>query len=97
PTYGGFQFAWAGGSKTRFEMQMYHYGINTYTLLDTPAGYALGTWYHYVVTYDTSSNATIYINGQPMASAKLPYVADTWSPLTIGNGKWNGLVAQRAV
>jgi len=97
PTYGGFQFGWAGGSQTRFELQLYHYGINAYTTLDTPAGYALGTWYHYVVTYDAASNATIYVNGQPVAGGKLSYEADTWSPLTIGNGKWNGLAAQRGV
>ncbi len=96
-TYGGFQFGWAGGNQTRFDLQMYHHGINAFTSMDTPAGYALGAWYHYVATFDASSNATIYVNGQPVASASLAYVADTWSPLTIGNGKWNGLAAQRAV
>ncbi len=96
-TYGGFQFGWAGGNQTSFEMQLYHHGINSYTDLSTPSGYALGAWYHYVVTYDTSGNTTIYINGQSVASANMSYVADTWSPLTIGNGKWNGLSGQRAV
>lgn len=96
-TYGGFQFGWAGGNQTRFELQLYHHGINAFSAVDTPAGYALGTWYHYVATYDTSSTATIYVNGLKVASTNLSYVADTWSPLTIGNGKWNGLAAQRAV
>ncbi|EEF59578.1 LamG-like jellyroll fold domain-containing protein [Pedosphaera parvula] len=97
PTYGGFQFGWAGGNKTRFESQLYHYGINASSLFDTPTGYSVNTWCHYVFTYDTSSTATMYVNGQAMASATLSYVADNWSPLTIGNGKWNGLGAQRAV
>jgi hypothetical protein len=96
-TYGGFQFGWADGSQTRFGLQMYHYGINAYTSLDTPSGYVVGTWYHYVATFDTSSNATIYVNGTAVASGVLSYQADTWSPLTIGNGKWNGLSASRAV
>ena len=96
-TYGGFQFGWASGNQTRFELQLYHHGINAYSAVDTPTGYALNTWYHYVATYDTSSNVTIYINGSLVATGMLAYVADTWSPLTIGNGKWNGLAAQRAV
>lgn len=96
-TYGGFQFGWAGGNQTRFELQLYHHGINAYSALDTPTGYAVGTWYHYVATYDASSIATIYINGISVASGTLAYAADTWSPFTIGNGKWNGLAAPRAV
>jgi autotransporter-associated beta strand protein len=97
PTYGGFQFAWAGNNKSWFETQLYHYGINASTTFDTPTGYADNTWYHYVFTYDTSSNAAIYINGQVMATNHLAYQADTWSPFTIGNGKWNGLAGTRAV
>ena len=96
-TYGGFQFGWAGGNQTRFELQLYKHGINSFSAVDTPAGYSVGTWYHYVATYDTASNATIYINGVQAATAVLAYVADSWSPLTIGNGKWNGLSAQRGV
>ncbi|HEV2328237.1 MAG TPA: LamG domain-containing protein, partial [Verrucomicrobiae bacterium] len=97
PTYGGFQFGWAGGNQTRFELQLYHYGINAFAAIDTPSGYTVGNWYHYVATYDTASNATIYINGINAASGKLAYVPDTWSPLTIGNGKWNGATAARGV
>jgi autotransporter-associated beta strand protein len=97
PTYGGFQLGWAGGNQTRFELQLYHYGINAFATIDTPSGYALGSWYHYMATYDTASNAVIYINGTAVVSNKLAYVADTWSPLTIGNGKWNGITAARGV
>lgn len=96
-TYGGFQFGWAGGSQTRFETQVYHHGINSYTIFDTPNGYPLTNWYHYVLTYDTSGNATMYVNGQSMATANLTYQADSWSPFTIANGKWSGLNATRAV
>ena len=32
-----------------------------------------------------------------VATGTLGYVADNWSPLTIGNGKWNGTNANRAV
>jgi autotransporter-associated beta strand protein len=96
-SYGGFQFGWAGGNQTRFELQLYHQGINAFSSLDTASGYALGTWYHFVATYDTLSNATIYINGASVASGKLGYVPDSWSPLTIGNGKWNGTNANRGV
>lgn len=97
PTYGGFQFGWAGGNETRFELQLYHYGINAYSTVDTPTGYTVGNWYHFVATYDASSNATLYINGVAVVTNKLAYEADTWSPLTIGNGKWNGLSAARGV
>ncbi len=96
-TYGGFQFGWAGGNQTRFELQLYKHGINSFAAVDTPAGYSVGTWYHCVATYDASSNATVYINGAQAATGVLAYVADSWSPLTIGNGKWNGLSAQRGV
>ncbi|HEX3628381.1 MAG TPA: LamG-like jellyroll fold domain-containing protein [Verrucomicrobiae bacterium] len=95
PTYGGFQFGWAGGSQTRFELQLYHYGINAFSAIDTPSGYAVDNWYHYVATYDSASNAVIYVNGIPEASGRLAYIPDTWSPLTIGNGKWTGLTAAR--
>ena len=97
PTYGGFQFGWAGSSQPDFQLQLYHYGINAYTALTTPATYSVGTWYHYVATFNTDSNATIYVNGVAVASNKMAYAADTWSPLTIGNGKWNGLGAARGV
>ncbi len=96
-TYGGFQFGWAGGNQTRFELQLYHHGINAFSSIDTPSGYAIGNWYHYVATYDTQSNATIYVNGVSVATGKIAYVPDTWSPLTIGNGKWNGLTGARGV
>lgn len=96
-TYGGFQFGWAGGNQTRFELQLYHHGLNAYTALDTPSIFPVGSWYHYVATYDASSNAVIYINGVPVATNKMAYVADSWSPFMIGNGKWNGLNAPRAV
>lgn len=96
-TYGGFQFGWAGGGQTRFELQLYKHGINSFSAIDTPSGYTVDDWYHYVATYDASSNAEIYINGILAASNKLAYVPDSWSPLTIGNGKWNGLSAARAV
>ena len=56
-TYGGFQFGWAGGNLTRFELQLYKHGINSFSAVDTPAGYSVGTWYHFVATYDTSSNS----------------------------------------
>ena len=79
------------------ELQLYKHGINSFSAVDTPAGYSTGTWYHYIATYDAASNATIYINGSQAATAVLAYVADNWSPLTIGNGKWNGLVGQRGV
>jgi autotransporter-associated beta strand protein len=97
PTYGGFQFGWAGSSQPSFQLQLYHYGINAYTALNTPATYSVSAWYHYVATFDTGSNATIYVNGVAIVSNKLTYAADTWSPLTIGNGKWSGLSAARGV
>ncbi|HEV2455085.1 MAG TPA: LamG domain-containing protein, partial [Verrucomicrobiae bacterium] len=97
PTYGGFQFGWAGGNQTRFELQLYSYGINKFAAIDTPSGYATGNWYHYVATYDTASNAVIYINDVLAAAGKLAFVPDTWSPLTIGNGKWTGISAARGV
>ena len=97
PTYGGFQFAWAGGNKTLFESQLYHSGLNASTSFDSPTGYAVNNWYHYVLVYNSSSIATMYVNGQVVASASLAYVADSWSPFTIANGKWNGLAAPRAI
>lgn len=97
PTYGGFQFAWAAGNTSHFETLLYHYGINSSTVLNTPTGDTTNTWYHYVFTYDTFSNAVIYLNGSSVASTNMAYLADSWSPLTIGNGKWSGLAGQRGV
>ena len=95
PTYGGFQCGWGNGN--HFALQLYSYGINAFSSINTASIYAIGTWYHFVATYDTASNATIYINGIAVASGKLAYFPDTWSPLTIGNGKWTGLNADRGV
>lgn len=39
----------------------------------------------------------MYLNGQPIITANMSDVADSWPPFTIGNGKWNVLTAPRTV
>ncbi len=53
-------------------------------------------WYHCVVTYN-GTNALMYINGTPRFSTNFVMGIDTWSPLTIGTGRWQGYAPTRGL
>lgn len=51
-------------------------------------------WYHCVVTYD-GATAKMYLNGALQFSTNFTMGVDTWSPLTIGAGRWQGFAPTR--
>lgn len=53
-------------------------------------------WYHCVVTYD-GTNAIMYLNGAMAFSTNFTMGVDTWSPLTIGAGRWQGYAPTRGL
>lgn len=53
-------------------------------------------WYHCVVTYD-GTNAIMYLNGSMAFSTNFTMGVDTWSPLTIGAGRWQGYAPTRGL
>ncbi len=88
--FGGFQMgqgALSGGN----EFQMNYYtgdGSSQNEEQETSLLYTVGQWYDYAVTYD-GTNSTLYVNGKNIYSATSGNAPDTWSPLTIGAGKWD--------
>jgi hypothetical protein len=90
--FGGIRMSY-GGSSSGANLQAYAYtgaGV-TYTSFGTPANtLPVGLWHHCVLTYD-GATAVLYVDGQPQATyTALAMVPDTWSPLTIGDGRWQG-------
>jgi hypothetical protein len=46
-------------------------------------------WHHCAMTYD-GTNVLLYVDGQLQGRGTTPMALDSWSPLTIGNGRWQG-------
>jgi hypothetical protein len=94
---GGIRMSW-GGAASGASLQLYVFNGSGLTRpsIGTPANsLSLGQWYHCVATFD-GTNATLYVNGAQEASGTLTMALDTWSPLTIGAGFWQGTKPQRA-
>lgn len=53
-------------------------------------------WYHCVVTYD-GVEAMMYVDGALRFSTNITMNIDTWSPLTIGTGRWQGYAPTRGL
>jgi hypothetical protein len=63
---------------------------NSSTNIQTaPNSVSLGQWHHGVATYD-GTNVLLYVDGSLQGSGTTPMAIDTWSPLTIGDGRWQG-------
>lgn len=50
---------------------------------------SLGQWHHCVMTYD-GTNVLLYVDGSSQGAGTTPMAIDTWSPLTLGDGRWQG-------
>ena len=60
------------------------------TNIQTPANsLPLNQWHHCVMTYD-GTNVLLYVDGQLQGSGITPMAVDSWSPITIGSGRWQG-------
>ncbi|MDB6066119.1 MAG: hypothetical protein JWR26_2327 [Pedosphaera sp.] len=90
---GGFDWLWSGSVGT-FSIAMRSGVGNGQVEPKTTPSYQPGNWYHLVTTFD-GTNVVYYVNGvqdslqtSPVAS----YNPDAWQPLTIGGGRWNGII-----
>ena len=87
--YGGVRMSWVYDSSTA--------GPGVALLPASGSGATIGDWefpvaagdqwYHYVVTYD-GTNFIAYVNGTGQGTNAFAMALDTWSPLTIGCGRW---------
>ncbi|HTV40520.1 MAG TPA: LamG-like jellyroll fold domain-containing protein [Candidatus Sulfotelmatobacter sp.] len=87
--YGGVRMSWVYDSSTA--------GPAVALLPSSGSGGTIGDWefpvaagdqwYHYVVTYD-GTNFITYVNGVEQGTNAFAMAPDTWSPLTIGCGRW---------
>ena len=94
---GGIRMSW-GGAASGANLQLYIFNGSGLTRpsIGTPANsLSLGHWHHCVATFD-GTNATLYVDGAQAASGTLTMALDTWSPLTVGAGFWQGAKPQRA-
>jgi hypothetical protein len=91
--FAGIRMSWGGNNGGGPNLQAYLYtgSGTTYNALGTPANSTpFGAWHHCVVTYDSLNNLLLYVDGQLLASTNYAMAVDTWSPLTIGSGRWQG-------
>lgn len=99
--FGGVRMSFGGGSGDGDTLQFFAYigsgGIYNggNTNIQTPAATITRTvWNHCVATYD-GTNVLLYVNGQLRGSGTTPMAIDTWTPLTIGGGRWQGQAPTR--
>lgn len=67
-----------------------------------PSSYSLNTWYHYVITYDSSGTTKIYRNGSLVVTGSQPVASTSNTLLRIGiegNGStgWNGRISMAGI
>jgi hypothetical protein len=85
--FGGLRVSWSG-SLPQIQAYVFSGSGGSKPSCTTPA-VARGRWDHVVVTY-SPSNEVVYVNGVSNASVNVVMNPDTWSPLTIGDGYWQG-------
>jgi len=94
---GGFRLSYGGNQPVGPNLQLYIYngsGLGRPSIATANGSLAVGGWHHCVATFD-GTTANLYIDGVAEASGTFTMATDTWSPLTIGAGWWQGL-PQRA-
>jgi hypothetical protein len=93
--FAGLRVAYGGNNGGGPNLQVYSYngvatGPNSYDSFGTPAGtLAFGVWHHCVMTFD-GSTCILYIDGVAQASATIRFQTNSWTPFTIGDGRWLG-------
>ncbi len=94
--YAGFRLSFGGGASDGHTLQFFAYTGNGVvynvgsTNIQTPAeSVSVGQWHHCVATYD-GTTVLLYVDGQLQMTGKTSMAIDTWSPLTIGTGRWQG-------
>jgi hypothetical protein len=90
--WGGIRMAYGGNATGGPNLQAYAYdgnGSEVPSFPTPPGSLPLGAWHHCVLTFD-GSTGILYIDGRQAASGPLSMAPDTWSPLTIGAGRWQG-------
>ncbi|HEY5909336.1 MAG TPA: LamG domain-containing protein, partial [Verrucomicrobiae bacterium] len=99
--FGGIRMSFGGGSGDGDTLQFFAYigSGGTFngggTNIQTPrASITRSAWNHCVATYD-GTNVLLYINGTQRASGVTTIALDTWSPLTLGGGRWQSWAPTR--
>lgn len=65
--------------------------FQVYNGITSSAGFNTDTWHYVVLVVDTSSNYTLYAdNAQVGVKTATGFKSDSWDPITIGAGLWNG-------
>lgn len=97
PGRAGFALQYSGTPDT-FSLVIWTNSANTSDYEQkTTQSYPPGQWYHLAVTYD-GTNVTYYVDGQeagylpgiPTSGFPSQMLPDSWSPFTIGAGRWGG-------
>jgi hypothetical protein len=98
----GFALQYSGTPQT-FSLVVWTNNVNGNAYEQkTVAAYPPGVWYHLICTYD-GTNVAYYVNGQqagflagnPQSGFPSQMLPDSWSPFTIGAGRWgNGGCSQ---
>lgn len=95
---GGFRLSYGGNQPVGPNLQLYIYngnGLGRPSIATANGSLATNMWHHCVATFD-GTTATLYVDGAQEASGTFTMATDTWSPLTIGAGWWQGVTPQRA-
>jgi hypothetical protein len=84
--WAGLRLSWGGN------FQIYACdgtSATSFTASFSTPDYPAGQWHYCAVTYD-GTTASVYVDGSssPVASAAITMAIDTWTPLCIGNGRW---------
>ena len=90
--WAGFRLSWGSGTFQIYADDGTSSTSFTASFTTSPTTYPSGQWHYCAVTYD-GTTASVYVDGSatPVASATIAMAVDTWTPLTIGAGRWQGV------